>query len=417
MNALRWLAAGVTINLALYAVAVSTGLLGPTVTAEATGAPLTWVPVAAATLAGAIGALALRMAFSRIFGTRTKARWSFVVLAVLALLVSFASPVFGLRGASVGDIVVLDAMHVVATVTAIFVAEWIARPAWRFGEEPYAERTLTPRTAVVTGATSGIGAEVALELARRGFQVIGIGRNATSAAALEARDPNLRVLLGDLSSMRDAARLAEAVRERLGGGVGVLVHCVGTLKPHSSTTVEGIDANFASSFLGRVALSAGLELGRARVVNVAAGERGGLPSFLRRELGSASDVGDGMRSHGQAQLANDLWVASLARAGNAVFGYGPGAVDTGIRRELPRLIVALMAPIFALDTRRPQEAARDVVRLLLDASLPSSGFADREGLFDPDPFLLDPVRQDASSRLANQLIALARDPTSPPRTP
>jgi hypothetical protein len=94
----------------------------------------------------------------------------------------------------------------------------------------------------------------------------------------------------------------------------------------------------------------------------------------------------------------------------AAFGYGPGAVDSEIRRELPAIINAVMKPLFAVDTRTPRDAALDIVRLLLDDALPERGFASRWGLFTHDPFVLDPARQDALVRLGEDLVDRATSP-------
>jgi NAD(P)-dependent dehydrogenase (short-subunit alcohol dehydrogenase family) len=302
-------------------------------------------------------------------------------------------------------------MHVFAAIAAVAAAEWAARPDWRFGEGPYETRAIEPRTALVSGATSGIGAQVAQELCRRGFRVVGIGRSPQKARALATAAPGLKLLTGDLGSIADAARLAAEANALVGPeGFGVVVHCVGTLKLTSVPNADGVDSNFATSFLGRVALIRGLRLAPGwRLVNVAAAEHGVLPSMMRMELRTPEDIGSGMRSHGQAQLANDLWTAQLARTGVAAFGYGPGSVDTDIRRELPKLVTALMKPVFAVDTRAPRAAALDIVRLVLDRALPDSGFASRAGIFRHDPFIFDATRQEALVRLCNTLLERARE--------
>ena len=138
------------------------------------------------------------------------------------------------------------------------------------------------------------------------------------------------------------------------------------------------------------------------MVNVAAAESNKLPGFLRHELATPEDVGKGMTAHGSAQLANDLFVASLARTKQLrAWGYGPGAVDTDIRRDIPRLILCMLSPCFAPWTRRPSDAAADILRLLTDASLPDSGgFASRNGTFTHDAFVLD-VQQRSSRSIGS----------------
>lgn len=405
--------AATVINAAIFTLARAADLFGERVVVRASGAALTVAPVILASVFGVAGAVLVRLSFSRLITRPGRARLRFLGLAALVLLASLFLPAQGLARASTLELVMLDTMHVVTAIAAIYAAEWAARPAWRFGHDAYRERLITPQTALVTGATSGIGAQVAMELARRGFRVVGIGRSERKAREIESSTANLAVLTGDLGSMREARRLA-AEANGLGApeGFGVLVHCAGTLKPTSAPTAEGIDANFATSFLGRFALTQALRLAPGyRIVNVAAAETGSLPTFARFELRTPVDIASGMRSHGQAQLANDLWTGDLARNGVAAYGYGPGSVDTEIRRELPSWVVTLVKPIFAVDTRIPRDAALDIVRLLLDESLPHSGFAGRDGVFSHDPFVLDAPRQDALVALAAALVMQAEGAT------
>lgn len=404
---LRCVAVATAVNAIMFVLARAVGLFQEHVRARASGEPLTVVAILVASVVGVVGAVVLRLTLGRLMTRPGRARRFFMAISAILLFVSFLSPSSGLAGANVFEIMLLDAMHVVTAIVGVYAAEWAARPVWAFGNQPYRERSQAPKIALVTGATSGIGAQVATELSRRGFRVVGVGRSEPKARALESTATNVTVLTGDLASMVDARRLARAANDLIGSdqGFSLLVHCAGTLKPSSGPTAEGIDANFATSFLGRFALTKSIKLAPGcRVVNVAAAESGSIPKFARFELRSPSDIGSGMRSHGQAQLANDLWTASLARRGIASYGYGPGAVDSEIRRELPKWVTAVMAAIFAVDTRSPRDAALDVVRLLLDDTLPESGFASRNGIFVHDPFILDVARQDALVALAEALV-------------
>ena len=72
-----------------------------------------------------------------------------------------------------------------------------------------------PLTALVTGATSGLGKEVALRLARDDLQVIVVGRDAARGAAvvaqIEAAGGQARFIAADLSDPADIKRLAAEV--------------------------------------------------------------------------------------------------------------------------------------------------------------------------------------------------------------
>lgn len=92
------------------------------------------------------------------------------------------------------------------------------------------------RTAVVTGASSGIGTEIARELARRGQQVTLVARNAAKltelAAEITAAGGRADVLTADLADGDDRAALLGRIGE-LGLTPNVLVNCAGlsTLGP------------------------------------------------------------------------------------------------------------------------------------------------------------------------------------------
>src|SRR3984885_11560080 len=86
---------------------------------------------------------------------------------------------------------------------------------------------LADKTALVTGATSGIGRSIALELARDGASVIVTGRNAErgadTVAAIEADGGTARFVAADLGDLDSAAHLAEEA-----GDADILVNNAGT---------------------------------------------------------------------------------------------------------------------------------------------------------------------------------------------
>src|SRR5437660_12145047 len=87
-------------------------------------------------------------------------------------------------------------------------------------------RNLQGQKALVTGATSGIGRAIALQLARDGAEVVVHGRNAARGAetvdAITAAGGRARFVAADLGDPADLQRLVEAV-----GDVDVLVNNAG----------------------------------------------------------------------------------------------------------------------------------------------------------------------------------------------
>jgi NAD(P)-dependent dehydrogenase (short-subunit alcohol dehydrogenase family) len=94
-----------------------------------------------------------------------------------------------------------------------------------------AQRPLSGRSAIVTGASSGIGRAIALRLAAAGADVAACGLDARRAAATAAqarRRHGVRTcaLTGDVSDEEDAQRLVESAAGTF-GAADVLVNCAG----------------------------------------------------------------------------------------------------------------------------------------------------------------------------------------------
>ncbi|MBX6312728.1 MAG: SDR family oxidoreductase [Isosphaeraceae bacterium] len=107
---------------------------------------------------------------------------------------------------------------------------------------------------LVTGATAGIGAVTAEELARRGAQVILVGRDRskceTTATRIRERTDNSAVefLVADLSAQAEVRRLAREFQERY-PRLDVLVNNAGAMFGQRQETVDGIERTFALNHL------------------------------------------------------------------------------------------------------------------------------------------------------------------------
>ena len=215
---------------------------------------------------------------------------------------------------------------------------------------------------LLTGATSGIGLEASVALARQGARVVMVGRDrakteaavatvaARSGAAPEA------YLLCDFSSQAQVRALAREVLDRF-DRIDVLVNNAGGVNKTRRLTVDGIEATFAVNHLGYFLLTS-LLLDRlvksapARVVTVASvGHRRGTLDFddLGFERGYSI-----MKAYARSKLANVLFAAELARrlAGRGVTSNSlhPGAVATNIWSGAPLwakpIILLLFRPFF-----------------------------------------------------------------------
>jgi NAD(P)-dependent dehydrogenase (short-subunit alcohol dehydrogenase family) len=118
------------------------------------------------------------------------------------------------------------------------------------------------KTVLFTGASRGMGRFAAIELARRGANLLVVGHNqARGAAAVDAicaTGSSAEYLRADMGDAEEVCALAEAVLERH-GSIDVLIHSAGGMPPAGARTREGVDRGFAQNFLGAFLLTRLLE--------------------------------------------------------------------------------------------------------------------------------------------------------------
>lgn len=273
---------------------------------------------------------------------------------------------------------------------------------------------LDGRRAVVTGGTDGVGAELAILLRDRGADVVIIGRSAEKARAVVARSDaasttgTMTAITADLSLMRTVEETVDRLAEQV-DRIDVLVHGVGIFISHVAHSAEGVELDFAVSYLScfvflERAAERGLLGPATRVLSLAA-TAPRTPFFARAEFDDLDAVTarTGLRGHTQAQTANDLLMAAApARYGVAAMGYGPGNVRTGILRAQPawfRLLVGLFPK------REPAQVAAQLLGLLTDDAWRSdaAGWAGRSGRFGIASHVADERRQRALLAVSEEL--------------
>jgi NAD(P)-dependent dehydrogenase (short-subunit alcohol dehydrogenase family) len=222
------------------------------------------------------------------------------------------------------------------------------------------------RTAVVTGANSGIGWETARALAAKGARVIVACRNEDKGRDAEQRirrqAPNAEVRfesldLGSLASVRAFADKLRAAEARL----DLLVNNAGVMMTPRGKTSDGFETQLGTNHLGHFALTGLLleSLRRApaaRVVNVSSlAHLWGRIAF--DDLQSERSY-DPTRAYGQSKLANLLFTRELARrltaSGSTALSAAahPGSTRTELQRHS-----RLMAAAVAIVSQLPPEGA------------------------------------------------------------
>lgn len=182
--------------------------------------------------------------------------------------------------------------------------------------------TMSGKTCLVTGATSGIGEVAALELAREGARLVLVGRSREKAEATadrirrEAGNPAVQYLLADLSSRAEVRRLADEIKARH-PRLDVLVNNAGAMFAPRRESVDGIEMTWALNHLAYFRLTDllldTLKAGApSRVVSVAS-DAHRMVSGINFDDVQGKKSYKAFRIYGQSKLANILFTRELAR--------------------------------------------------------------------------------------------------------
>jgi NAD(P)-dependent dehydrogenase (short-subunit alcohol dehydrogenase family) len=284
------------------------------------------------------------------------------------------------------------------------------------------------RTAVVTGANSGLGLVTARELARAGARVVLGCRNMQKGEAarrtIETAAPGapleLEALdLSSLDSIRDfAGRFADAH-----DGLDLLINNAGVMATPRRRTADGFELQFGTNHLGHFALTAlliGALEGRddARVVT--------LSSMAHRTGRIAFDNLGGehryfrWRAYGQSKLANLLFALELERrlraAGSTIKSMAahPGYAATNLQSTGPPLVDrAVMAVSNRVIAQSEEMGALPTLYAATEPGLAGGtyvgpdGFAEQRG--HPQP--VSPNRAARDEQVARRLWEVSEEMT------
>lgn len=241
------------------------------------------------------------------------------------------------------------------------------------------------RRAIVTGANSGLGLEIATELARAGAEVVLACRSSTRAGAaaeeIRRRVPSAKVEVGwlDLADLDHVREFAAAQSGRL----DLLVNNAGLMAIDESRTAQGIEMQLGVNHFGHFALTAHL----LPLLLETPGSRIGSQSSMghRAARGSADPMierpYDRWRTYFQSKLANLLFTRELhqrlvaAGSGTLAVTAHPGGSNTDLGTEgSGRLNAAMRSALIPVFTQSPALGARPMLRAMTDPSVRGGEF-------------------------------------------
>lgn len=280
---------------------------------------------------------------------------------------------------------------------------------------------LDGKTALITGASSGLGYATAVQLAARGARIIMAVRSgipdkgeavkqSSGSTAVEMR----QVDLSDLASIRALAEALAGAGER----IDLLILNAATVPARARRTAQGLEemfvVNYLSSFyLANLLIRNGVLARKpgTRIVLVASESHRSSPAIDWERFGRYADYGMkavvplyGYYKHMLLSFACEL-SRRAQRDGVAVFALCPGPVDSAIAREAPWFSRWLVALIFALFFKAPAKACEPVVYLSCAPAL-----RDRTGVYlhlmEEKPVAAATAAADNGDRLWRASLAL-----------
>lgn len=249
------------------------------------------------------------------------------------------------------------------------------------------------RTAIVTGANSGLGYDTAAALAGAGATVVLAVRNLDKGNEaldrIKRSNPEAAVSVQalDLSSLDSVRRAADEMRAAH-PRIDLLINNAGVMYvPTRETTEDGFEMQFGTNHLGHFALT-GLLLDNlrsvegSRVVTVSSvGHR--IMARIRFEDPHFETGYNRVQAYGQSKLANLLFTFELQRrlaaagAPTIATAAHPGFSDTELMRYIPVFVPDIVWKIF---TQSADKGALPTLRAATDPNAQGGQYYGPDGI-------------------------------------
>jgi NAD(P)-dependent dehydrogenase (short-subunit alcohol dehydrogenase family) len=273
----------------------------------------------------------------------------------------------------------------------------------------------TGRTFIVTGANSGLGAEVARSLGKAGANVILACRNIEKAEVVASSiGSNATVRRLDLADLGSVRAFAETI-----DSVDVLVNNAGVMAVPLRRTVDGFEMQIGTNHLGHFALT-GLLMDKLidRVVTM---------SSILHQLGTISrnDFNWEQRkynrweAYGQSKLANLLFTYELQRklsesdSALKALASHPGYADTNLQGRTETIQDKFVGIGNKILAQSAQMGSLPELSAATDPDLLGGSFIGPDGLFEQrgHPTVVRSNKKSHDERMAADLWTLSEELT------
>ena len=217
------------------------------------------------------------------------------------------------------------------------------------------------KTAIVTGASQGIGAGIVRGFVEKGYNVVATAREMNRSTVVSAA-AGVALVDGDIGEEGTAERVMEMAVSRF-GGVDVLVNNAGIFftKPFTEYTAEDFQALVSTNLEGFLWLT-------QRVVKQMVAQRRGSIVTITAALADNPIRGVTaavpMITKGGLATVTQHLAMEYAEAGIRVNAVAPGVVETPLHRETPEEVMESLSPMHRPST---VEEIVDAVMYLTEA--------------------------------------------------
>jgi len=237
---------------------------------------------------------------------------------------------------------------------------------------------------VITGSSSGLGFATAVEMARRGAEVIMAVRSGIPGKGEKVKQKSgsdkVSMMHVDLSDIDSIMEFCKKLKEDH-GSIDILVCNAAVVPKKSRKTPQGLEQMFMVNYFAKFLLVntlLDLDVFRRnegqipRIIFVSSESHRNPKTFDLEGFGEYRDfkIGKAMELYGQYKLLMTTFATELSRRLNpdgkkkySVFALCPGPVNSNIAREAPKIFQPLLKLTFRVFFRSPEKACEPVLYL------------------------------------------------------
>src|SRR5499426_2233905 len=219
------------------------------------------------------------------------------------------------------------------------------------------------KTAIVTGASQGIGAGVVKRFVERGFNVVANSRRVTQSSEVAASD-HVALVDGHIGELATAAKIVETARSRF-KSIDVLVNNAGIFftKPFTDYTSEDLKSLVSTNVEGFLYVTQ-LSI-KQMLVQKTGGSIVTITAALARNPIRGVTAAVPMITKGGLETITQHLAMEYAKDGIRVNAVAPGVVHTPLNRETPKDVMESLSPMGRPSTVKD---IADAVIYLIDAA-------------------------------------------------